>query len=160
MSLYDKRLVLYDNELDPDCYAARLMLAFLDLPYEKVLIDNFPGNEKPPGHGGLPVLRDGDRYVGGTIPVLEHLAVSFGPTWTPRNRNWLKFADIGLWCAREAREQALFGADDRPDPKVVDAAARRLELMDDHLTELEHDGRRWFDGKAPSIADVALFAPA
>jgi glutathione S-transferase len=153
-------LALYDNELDPDCYTVRLMLALADLPHEKVLVDVFPGEERPPVHRRLPVLRDEDRYIGGAVPILDHLAAAFAPSWTPADRRWLEFAEIELRCARDARERALFGTDDRPDPGLVAEAADRLERMDDHLTEVECDGRRWFACDGPSIADVALFAPA
>jgi glutathione S-transferase len=162
-------LILYDNELDPESYAARLLLSFLGLPYRRILVDTFPGRQQPPGHDAVPVLVDGvegvegARSLQGAVGVLEGLAARHEPSWSPaaedEGRRWLAFAAATLATTGEARARALFTADG-PSADLIAEAALCLELMDDHLTELELGGMRWFVADRRSIIDVLLFAPA
>jgi glutathione S-transferase len=155
-------LVLYDNELDADCYSVRLLLSMLSLPYERVSLDIFPGAESAPGQEHVPVLVDGGRHVPGALLALEHLARTYAPSWLPSERDagghWLRFAATDLLCARQARSEALLTTSG-PSTVVVAAAAKCLQTMDDHLTEREFDGDGWFVGSLPSIVDVAFVAP-
>jgi glutathione S-transferase len=150
---------LYDNDLDPGAYTARLMLSLLGLPCQRVLVDRFPGNEDPP----VPVLEDGGARPRGTAAVLTHLAARYAPGWLPADPaagdSWLSSLTDGGACLSQARLLALFTAGG-PRAGLVAEAARSLREMDDHLTMAELDGISWFAGSRPSIVDVAAFAPA
>jgi glutathione S-transferase len=150
---------LYDNELDPGAYTARLMLSLLGLPCQRVLVDRFPGNEDPP----VPVLEDDGVLLRGTATVLAHLAACYAPGWLPADPaagdSWLSSLTDGGASPCQARLLALFTAGGPPAGLVADAAGC-LRKMDDHLTMAELDGISWFTGSRPSIVDVAAFAPA
>ncbi len=44
-------LKLHDYVLSPEGYTVRLMLALLDVPYERIAVDAYPGNADRPGAG-------------------------------------------------------------------------------------------------------------
>ena len=44
------------------------------------------------------------------------------------------------------------------DAKALDRQSRQaFRIMDDHLTQREFDGGKWFAAPTPTIADIALF---
>ena len=74
-------IVLYNYELDENCYKVRLALSMLGLKWDKVAVNAFPGNEQatPPflamnPLGTLPILTDGDLTLFGAEAILAHLA--------------------------------------------------------------------------------------
>ena len=152
---------LYDNELDSGAYAARLLLSLLGLPYQRVIVDRFPGNEDP----AVPVLEDGAARPCGAASVLAHLAACYAPDWLPADPVagdfWLSSLTDGGFSPRKARLLALFTTHGASAGLIADAE-RSLREMDDHLTMAEFAGPEpaWFAGDRPSIVDVAAFGPA
>jgi glutathione S-transferase len=165
-------LTLHDYELDEGCYKVRLLLGMLALPHAKVAVDVHPGREQQsPKYlhlnplGSLPILTDGEVVLHGAEAILAYLARKYDPkqVWLPGEPAafgavmlWLGFAGGELRPASLARLHHMLEVE--ADAKAVDRQSRQaFRIMDDHLTQREFDGGKWFAGSMPTIADVALF---
>lgn len=165
-------LTLHDYELDDGCYKVRLMLGALGLAFAKVAVDVHPGRELLSSKylrlnplGSLPILVDGDLLLHGPEAILAYLACKYdsGKTWLPVEpaafgtvMQWLGFAGGELRLASLARLHHMLEVE--ADADVVDRQSRHaFRIMDDHMTQREFDGGKWFVGPAPTIADIALF---
>ena len=165
-------LVLYNYELDESCYKVRLALSLLDLKWQAVAVDVFPGKEhlspsflalNPAGR--LPILRDGDVVLHGTEAILAHLARAHDPSgkWLPADGSgfaevmqWLIFSAHDLGATIAARQSSLFGTPG--DERLLHAAASQaIRIMDDHMTARGFAQMEWFAAGHPTMADVALF---
>jgi glutathione S-transferase len=165
-------LTLYDYELDEQCYKVRLLLSVLDCPYQKIAVDAYPGREQQSEAflklnplGALPILTDEDVVLCGAEPILAYLANKYdgARAWLPeeatrfgRTMQWLSFAAGALHAASLARVHALF-EQECDEIAVLSAARHSVRLMDDHMTKQAFDDASWFVGRAPTIADIALF---
>jgi glutathione S-transferase len=165
-------LVLYNYDLDENCYKVRLALSMLTIEHEIVAVNAFPGKEQetPPflamnPMGTLPILKDGDLTLFGAEAILAYLSRSQDGSgrWLPADgagfalsMQWLLFAAGDLSVATRARANALFGTPG--DEAALRAGARRaIGAMEDAMTVNGFAGQDWFTGPAPTIADVALF---
>jgi glutathione S-transferase len=160
---------LHDYAASGNCYKARLLLALLGRPYERVAVDIFGGDTLTDAFAALnplretPVLELDDGTVVTQSPaVLWCLAegTPFLPA-TPLERaqvvQWLAFEQErvmgGIGGARfrfltgRATLQELAGR--------VDLAREALDVLAAHLRE-----RDWLVGERPTIADVGVFAYA
>ena len=83
---------LYDYLLSVNCYKQRLLLNILDVPYETVAVDFYPGWEhksadfkkiNPLGH--IPVIDDDGYVLWDAHAILIYLASKYDPTgdWYP-----------------------------------------------------------------------------
>jgi glutathione S-transferase len=131
------------------------MLALLDLPYDRIAVDAYPGG------ADCPVLIDGDDVHRDPGLILTFLARSHGSRWLPSDdaleiAGWLAFAAINLRPLAEARRVAVMG--ETGDLEALNTAGRfALRHLDDALAERGLAGRDWLVGTAPSIADIAVF---
>lgn len=165
-------IVLYNYDLDENCYKVRVLLSMLGVEHRAVAVNAFPGKEHttPPfldmnPVGSLPILKDGDVTLFGAEAILAHLANSHDParTWLPpggadfaRVMQWLVFSAGELSAAVAARAHALLDAPG--DEAALRASARKaLRAMDDHMTARGFAGADWFAADGPTIADIALF---
>ena len=167
-------ITLYDYDLSVNCYKQRLLLAILDVDYESVPVDFFPGMEhkgeafkaiNPLGH--IPVLIDDDYVLRDAHAILTYLAARYDPTgrWYPTSdprvlgevAQWLQFAEGTTNTASAARLHDNLGYDF--DIDEVRAGAHRLfRVLDEHLWFQERQGRRWVcSPDHPTIADLAIF---
>jgi len=163
-------VTLYDFELSADCYAVRLMMSILGVPYETVSVDLYPGADnranwflKLNPQGTLPVLVDDGLTVSNANPCLIHLAGKHDATdrWSPIQNpvmlGWLDFARELSGSAGVARTGVAFGWD-ADLPALQLEAHRLLRQLDEHLWFGEKQGRDWLvDGEHPTIADIAVF---
>lgn len=172
-------LVLYDDELDEDCYRARLALALCGVVARLHAVDvtmareqDAPSFRMLSPSGRLPALQGmtgtGDLpAICGATAVLRTVAVLAGPDsgWAPVDAgdvacvaHWLSFAEFELAAARRLRRLALFGpsADDC-DTQTSTPTHAALRIMEDHMTLRRISGESWFVGDRPTIADIALF---
>ncbi|CAP57149.1 glutathione S-transferase family protein [Gluconacetobacter diazotrophicus] len=162
-------LVLHDDELDEECYRARLFLSLLGLKARIVAVDVVPGGlQDSPSFravspaGLLPVLRIEGQEICGAGAVLLALAHKRG-NWLPDEpgafaqvAHWLHFASGPLRPAIAARRASLFGGGE-PDAALQRQGEAALRIMEDHMAHRRLDGGSWFVGDAPSVADIALF---
>ncbi len=165
---------LYDYVLSVNCYKQRLLLAILDVPYELVPIDFYPGWEhkgaafrkiNPLGH--IPVIDDDGYILRDAHAILIYLARKYDPTgtWYPTDdpqllgevSSWLAFAEGTTNTASAARLHVNLGYDF--DLQAAQAGAHRLfRVLDEHLWFREREGLGWVASAASAtVADIALF---
>ena len=165
-------LILYNFDLDENCFRVRLLLSMLGLDVKFVAVDMVPGFEhlKTPvidlnPLGDIPVLKDDDLVVSGPVAILAYLARRHGAeVWAAPSDaiahaqyvSWLEFAAGELPAARQARLVSLFGLEgDLGD--LVAKGRRALRVMEDHMTLRGFDDGVWFASERASIVDIALF---
>ena len=167
-------ITLYDYELSVNCYKQRLMMSFLDVEYEAVPVDFFPGLEhksesfaeiNPMGH--IPVIDDDGFVLRDAHAILVYLATRYDPDrrWYPVDNpqllgevaSWLQFAEGTTNTASAARLHDTLGYPF--DVETLRAGAHQLfRSLDEHLWFREQQGRSWVaSGDHPTIADLALF---
>jgi glutathione S-transferase len=159
-------LRLYDYAASGNCYKARLLLALLHEPYERVPVDIFAGETLTDAFAHLnaaretPVLQldDGETILQSNA-ILWYLGEGTAylpddPVGRARVVQWLSFEQE--WIMRgvgSARFWMLTGRN--PDAVAARQALGRqaLDMLDAHLST-----RPFVVADAPSIADVSLFA--
>ncbi len=163
-------MLLYDSPVSGNCYKVRLLLAHLGLPYERRTVDVVDRSNRPELLGGLnPALRVPTLVLDDGRPLAESGAILWyfgeGTPFVPDDRylraqvlQWMFFeqydhepsiAVVRFWVAYSGRPDAFA---DRLAERV-EAGERALAAMEGHL-----DGREFFVGDAPSLADIALYA--
>lgn len=165
---------LYDFELSANCYKQRLLLSMLEVPYESIPVDFFPGWEhksdafkkiNPLGH--IPVIDDAGYVLRDAHAILVYLAAKYDATgqWYPtgdaellgETAQWLLFAEGTTNTASAAR---LHDSLDYPfDIQACRTGAHRLfRVLDEHLWFRESEELDWVCSAGhPTIADLALF---
>ncbi len=165
---------LYDYELSVNCYKQRLLMSLLDVEYESVAIDFFPGLEhkseafreiNPLGH--IPVLVDGEYTIRDAHAILVYLAAKYDSTgqWYPTGTpellgevaQWMQFADGTTNTASAARLHDNLGYEF--DIEALRTGAHQLfRVLDEQLWFREREGLDWVCSAAhPTIADLAIF---
>ena len=171
-------ITLYNYDLSVNCYKLRLLMSLLDVDYESIPVDFFPGWEhkseafrkiNPLGH--IPVLVDGDYVLRDAHAILVYLAAKYDPSgrWYPTDdpellgevAQWMLFAEGTTNTASAARLHDNFGYEF--DVDALRAGAHRLfRVLDEHLwfreREAGPDGPAWVAAAPhPTIADLAIF---
>ena len=160
---------LYNSQLSGNCYKARLLLALLGTPYERIEVDVIDRSNRRELLGGKnPALR---------VPTLEldngeHLAESNAILWyladgTPflpddlleraRVLQWMFFEQyevepnlaVARFWIKVLGEQEKYAAELEGKWR---AGNRALAALDEHL-----GGREWLVGDAYSVADISLY---
>jgi glutathione S-transferase len=159
-------LKLYNTERSGNCYKVRLLLAILDLNYQRIPVDLLAGESMTKTfkalnpRGQVPVLIDGDIVIWDSMAILVYLARQYGnEQWLPGDAlnealvmQWLAVSENELlYGLARARAKQLF---DRPydlaqchqdaKPGLV-AMERRLET------------NSWLASEQPTIADIACY---
>jgi glutathione S-transferase len=146
---------LDDCILSAESYTVRLMLALLEVPYEVVAVNAYPGDAE------APVLRADGIELRDPGLTLAFLARAYGPSWMADEdasniARWLAFAATGMASLRDARRAAIFGG--AGDVLQLNVQGRRtLRTIEDHLTDQRLVGQEWIAGNRPTIADIAAF---
>lgn len=161
-------LKLYDREASGNSYKARLLLSFLNMPYERVPVAMQDGKNVVDSsylllnpRGQIPTLVDGDNTLWGSTAILCYLAARYDETssWLPRDparlaevMQWLELAQneilTGLFRARAIVKFGLPG--DLAAAQQI--AQRALGVLDSRLSV-----QPWLAGNGPTIADIACF---
>jgi glutathione S-transferase len=162
---------LYDYAASANCYKARLLLAHLGRPYERVQVDIFAGESTTPAYraknpaGRTPVLElDSGETIAESNAILLYLGE--GSAFVPdelveraRVWQWLFFEqnlfepNVGT-----ARFWRLTGRDaDRPEVFAarLESARAALAVLDDGLGD-----REFLLGGRYTVADISLYAYA
>ena len=162
---------LYDYAASGNCYKARLLLALLHRPYDRVPVDLFAGDTLTDSFAALnpvretPVLELDDGTVITQSPAVLWFLAEGTPFLPDRP---LERAQVVQWLAFEqervmggiggARFRLITGRATAEDPLIVGRLATAREALDVLAAHLS--GRDWLVGDQPSIADVAVFAYA
>jgi glutathione S-transferase len=167
----DPGMRLYDYAASANCFKARLLLAQLGLPYERVPVDIFAGESTTPDYraknpaGRTPVLElDSGETIAESNAILLYLGE--GTPFVPeelgeraRVWQWLFFEqnlfepNVGaarFWrlTGRDAGSPEVFAA-------RVSAARAAVGVLDDGL-----HGKEFLLGGRYTVADVSLYAYA
>ncbi len=160
---------LYDYSASGNCFKVRLLLALLDLGYERVPVDIFAGDTLTPEFGRLnpvretPVLElDTGETISQSNAIIWYLAE--GTTYLPGDPveraqvlQWLSFEQervmVGIGGTRFRRLTGRAVLDPAADAARVETGQHALRILDDHLAE-----RPFVVGTRCSIADLSLFA--
>ncbi|MCG6863457.1 MAG: glutathione S-transferase family protein [Chromatiaceae bacterium] len=159
-------LKLYDLDPSGNCYKVRLLLAMLDLDYERVPTDSTAGETQTPEfkrlnpRGQIPVLTDGETVIWDSMAILVYLARCYGDeSWLPsdalgeaRVMQWLAVSENELlYGLARARVTVLFN---RPfDLEQCHKDARPgVEAMEQRL-----GAHQWLAAEHPTIADLACY---
>ena len=132
-----------------NCYKQGLMMSILDVPFESIPVDFYPGWEhkseefkriNPLGH--IPVIDDDGFMLRDAHAILIYLASKYDPTglWYPTNdpeligetAQWMLFAEGTTNTASAARLYVNLGYEF--DIEACRAGAHRLfRVLDEHL---------------------------
>ena len=161
-------MLLYDSKVSGNCYKVRLLLAHLDLPYERRTVDVVDRSGRHELLGDLnPALRVPTLILDDGRPLAESNAILFhfaeGTDYLPEDRyeraqvlQWLFFeqyshepyiavarfwAHAGITPSQEAATEKRKGGE------------RALEAMDRHLVD-----NPYLVADRYTIADIALYA--
>lgn len=163
----NKPIKLYGLPVSGHAHRAELMLAFLDLPYEKIDVDLMNGAHKAPDFlklnqfGQVPTIDDNGDLVSDSTAILVYLAKKYGhdDAWLPEHplgaaqvQRWLSVASNEVFAGpNSARLVKLFGM-----PLDYDVAKTKTEnlfaIMEPHL-----QASNFLAGSMISIADVACY---
>jgi glutathione S-transferase len=159
---------LYDYAPSCNCYKVRLLLAQLELPYERIPTDIFDGATLTEEFGRMnplrttPVLETEDGQVlTESAAILWYLAddtafLPIDPLERARVLGWLVYEQTDLIPAIGGLRFRLQTG--RLAPEDSAAQARRaagIEVLEFLETSLE--GREFFVGESYSIADIAVY---
>jgi glutathione S-transferase len=157
---------LHLSERSGNAYKPRLLLALLNVPFEKVAIDLAKREQKAPQYlklnprGQVPVLEDDGRIFWGTTAVLVYIARKHGgEKWLPTDpaamaevMQWLELAQneihYGLQFARAIKNMGRAGNFE----ECQGYGRTALRVLDERLTS-----REWLALDRMTIADVACF---
>ncbi len=157
---------LYDYDASANCYKARLLLALLGTPYERVPVDIFGGDTLTDEYRAVNPLRetpvlelDSGERIAQSNAILWYLAE--GTPYLPDSRldralvaQWLHFEQERVMGGiGSARFRIMTGRDPALAAARFPLGEAALEVLDEHLAE-----RSFLVGERCSIADVSNFA--
>ena len=159
---------LYLFQASGNAYKVRILLGLLNVPYERVVLDNKKQEHKQPAYlkinprGEVPAIEDNGTVIWDSAACLAYLARKYGgETWLPTDP--LQMAEVMQWLAF-AQDEVQFGLQWARGVAVYN---RRPESLDGYL----HDGKKALDilewhlaktkgwlalGRA-TIADIACY---
>jgi glutathione S-transferase len=164
-------VLLYDSPVSGNCYKVRLLLAHLGIPYERRTVDVVDRSNRPELLGGLnPALRvptlvlDDGRPIGESGAILWYFGE--GTDWAPEDPyeraqvlQWMFFEQYELEINIAVVRFWLRYAGGVPEGQSgayeakLAAGHKTLDAMERHLS----NGREWFVGNSPTLADIALY---
>ena len=167
MRLIAGGMKLYDYLPSGNSYKVRLLLSYLGIPYTHVPIDIIKGETQTPAYlamnpaGQIPVLQLGDgRTLAESNAILTFLAEDtpylpvnhFDRAKTLQWMFWEQYRhEPSIAVARYISHYAPEREAELPGLRVKGNAA--LAVMEAHL-----EGRTFFAGSGPSLADISLYA--
>ncbi|QRG09655.1 glutathione S-transferase family protein [Xanthobacter dioxanivorans] len=163
-------LTLYSTQSSGNSYKVRLMLARLARAFRLVEVDIFAGENRTPEflamnpEGRVPLLAVGGRMLAESNAILFYLAdgtpfLPEDPFERAETLRWMFFEqnshEPGIATARFWLRQVRGGRDLRTHDvdRWMEEGYAALRVMERHL-----EGRRFFVGDRPTIADIALYA--
>jgi glutathione S-transferase len=161
---------LYDHPLSGNCYKVRLLLSNLGVPYERVHVDIFAGEQHSERFrminpcGKIPVLIDGDFTIRESNAILLYLGNKYHPNRL-YSREPEKFGRIVEWLffgkttidpsLAVARFILRFLPEEKRDYRQLEnlkqSAVAALGILDAHLSKFD------FLAGSYSIADIGCY---
>jgi glutathione S-transferase len=164
-------ITLYQQSDSGNCYKVRLVLAYLDRPFQTVAVSSLDGSTRRPEFlaknpiGKVPTVRlDDGRYLAESNAILLHFAE--GTALLPGDAyarakvyEWLFFEQYSHEPAIAVRRALTVYAPRRAEAtpermaQLLDAGNRALAVMERRLASAD-----WLAGDAFSVADISLYA--
>lgn len=152
---------LADDPLATDCYSVRLLLEFLQCPYQSVYADV----EQFDGSFEYPVLFTSRLNLSGLMPIFKHVVdvTQTQAQWMPIHflsqiQHWYDFNEALKLSLGKLRQANLavdqFLVDEK---KLMQQAQQKLRDLDDHLCEQTIRGQDFLLGELPTAADLIVF---
>jgi glutathione S-transferase len=164
-------VTLHDYPASANCLKARILLALLGRPYERVDVDIFDGGTLTDAFGALNPLRETPVLVtddGGVVTQSNAIIwfLAEGTPYLPASA--LERAQVVQWQFFEQervmpgiggpRFRLITGRATAEDDAIVARLAVGREALG--LLEAHLETRDWLVGTAPSIADLSVYAYA
>ena len=167
---------LFTYEESGNSYKIRLLLSFLQLPYESVDIDLMQDAQYQAAHlavnprGEVPALVDGDVELVDSMAILIYLATQYDKprTWFPQTPEAM--ADVAQWLAFSAswvqygvfsaRAILSFGIAANGMPHDFQANVEEGQIRGRHsldILDAQLKDRQWLALDRPTIGDIAVF---
>ena len=164
-------MLLYDSPVSGNCYKVRLILAYRGFAYARRTMDVADRSDRPEVLGALnPALRVPTLVLDDGRPLAESGAILwyFGegtplvpddPYERAQVLQWMFFeqydleiniAVVRFWLNYSNLRESAYA--DQLEAKRT-GGYKSLDAMERHLG----DGREWFVGSSPSLADIALY---
>lgn len=159
-------LKLYDLVNSGNCHKVRLLLSFLNVPYEKIPVDTAKGEHRTPSFlainpvAHVPVLEVDGQHIWESAAILVYIARTYGgDSWLPLETNALveinKWMAVGLCEVRTglARTRSITQGrrkGDFAETRALGAVA--LRTLESRL----HDNS-WLALDRPTIADLMCY---
>jgi glutathione S-transferase len=161
-------VLLYDNPMSGNCFKVRLLFSLLGIEYERREMDVIDRSDRREVLGELnPGLRVPTLVLDDGRPLAESDAIlvyfAEGTEYLPEDRyaraqvlQWMFFeqyshepnvAVLRFWA------EAGIEGDPAERSAKLEGGYRALEAIERHL-----DGREFFVGEGPTVADLALYA--
>jgi glutathione S-transferase len=160
-------LTLYDFPLSGNCYKVRLLLAMLELRYQRIRIDSTtptatqtPEFRRINPRGQIPVLVDGDSTIWDSMAILVYLARREQRTdWLPNDARGE--ARVMQWLAVSENE-LLYGLARARATKRFDRPFNLAQCQQEahaglKTLNLQLEQSPWLCGETATIADVACY---
>lgn len=159
---------LYDMHFSGNCYKVRLLLSFLQLPYQLLPVNLLAREQKSESYlkinelGQVPALEDQGRHIRDSQAILVYLARQYDNSnaWLPVDA--FEQALVSQWLSTASNEIAnslaaarVFHIFKRLEINIELVTARAhhiLQVINQHLQQ-----REWLELERPTIADVACF---
>jgi glutathione S-transferase len=163
---------LHEYAPSGNCYKLRLLMRFLELPFERIGYDILKGETRTPeflarvnANGRIPVLEIDGQFLPESNAALYYLAQN--TAYWPVDRfaqaqalQWMFFEQYNVepnlatarFWVRYVGVDALSDLQRQQLPHKLEAGRAALKVLDQHLS-----ARLWVVGDSLSIADIALY---
>tara|TARA_R110002073_G_scaffold5409_1_gene33313 strand:+ start:17886 stop:18506 length:621 start_codon:yes stop_codon:yes gene_type:complete len=161
-----KTIRIHRHPLSGHSHRVELFASLAKIDHELVDVDLMSGEHKGDAFlrlnpfGQVPVIEDGKTVLADSNAILIYLAKTYADCWMPSDvlgeAHVQRFLSVAAgeinYGPATARLSTVFGAtlDTDRAKSIANWAFERLER--------ELDGRQWFVGNSPSIADVAVYS--
>jgi glutathione S-transferase len=162
-------ITLYDARFSGNCYKVRLLLAHLDLPYERIAIDLKKGEARTGAFrarfplGRVPVAEIDGEVLAESNAILWYLAegtpfIPTGKLERARALQWMFWEQYSHepYVAVVRAWRSFYGIPPGKEAELQERESKgyaALDTMERHLKV-----QPWFAGGAYGVADIALYA--
>ena len=154
-----------------NAYKVRILLAILDLPYERIDVDMYGGEHKREPFlslnpfGQMPVLQDDDFTIADSHACVVYLARRYDPAarWLPADARGE--ARVAEWLSKSANEVHQGPWMKRAKirrPDAIKLSDEEIDLRCDYILRIMDAvlaDRDWLAGGTATIADISCFGP-
>ncbi|KAF7277613.1 hypothetical protein GWI33_002972 [Rhynchophorus ferrugineus] len=158
-------LILADDPLSTDCYSVRLLLEFLQLPYQSVYADVEPSFVQQEDELIYPTLLHPEPQISGVLPILHSIVVSTNTQsdWMPEHLSshiqiWFDFNEQLKQSLGRLRQANIFANQFLVNEQdLILQAHHLLQVLDDHLCDQIIQQQHYLLADHATLADIIVF---